>query len=227
MIKLENVTKKYVSGKAEFYALNGVSVKIQTGEFVAVTGKSGSGKSTLLNIMGTLDTATQGSVFIDGVNTCAMDAGKLAAFRRDKMGFVFQSYYLENEYSVKENVEIPLILCGRYSDKKRVLSVLEKVGMDHKYKEKVKNLSGGEKQRAAIARAIVNNPDYIFADEPCGNLDSANSLNIMQLLKDLHSGGKTVIMVTHDNKDALFAQRIITIGDGKIINDESVAPCKA
>ncbi|MCD8309131.1 MAG: ATP-binding cassette domain-containing protein, partial [Clostridia bacterium] len=139
----------------------------------------------------------------------------------------FQSYYLENEYSVKENVEIPLILCGRYPDKKQVLSVLEKVGIEHKYKEKVKNLSGGEKQRAAIARAIVNNPDYIFADEPCGNLDSANSLNIMQLLKDLHSGGKTVIMVTHDNKDALFAQRIITIGDGKIINDESVAPCKA
>ncbi|MCD8308728.1 MAG: ABC transporter ATP-binding protein, partial [Clostridia bacterium] len=114
MIKLENITKKYVSGKTEFYALNGVSVKIQTGEFVAVTGKSGSGKSTLLNIMGTLDTATQGSVFIDGVNTCAMDAGKLAAFRRDKLGVVFQSYSLENEYSVKENVEIPLILSGRY-----------------------------------------------------------------------------------------------------------------
>ncbi|MCD7728814.1 MAG: ABC transporter ATP-binding protein [Clostridia bacterium] len=225
MIRLENVTKKYTNGETELYALNNISLEIKTGEFVAITGKSGSGKSTLLNIIGTLDTASEGKIYIDDVNIADMNDKQLAAFRRENLGFIFQSFHLEEEYTVSENVEIPLILSGKFHNKDLIESALKEVDIAHKSRVKVKNLSGGEKQRVAIARAIINNPSYILADEPCGNLDSANSENIISLLTKLHKSGKTIIMVTHDKTDALKAQRLIAIGDGKIINDESITPC--
>lgn len=222
MISIEKVSKKYKTGDGEFYALNDVTLKIDDGEFVAIVGKSGSGKSTLLNLVGTLDSVTDGAIMVDGQNVTKLDNKSLAQFRNRKLGFIFQSFYLEPEYTVYENVELPLVLAGRFgkSNAERVNEVLQLVQLTSKAKNKAKNLSGGESQRVAIARAIVNNPDVILADEPCGNLDTANSMNIMEIFKTLHAQGKTVIMVTHDSEEAQAASRIVTISDGKIVSDE-------
>lgn len=222
MISIEQVSKKYKTGNGEFYALKDVSLHINDGEFVAVVGKSGSGKSTLLNLVGTLDSVTDGIITVDGQDITKLDNKSLARFRNSKLGFVFQSFYLEPEYTVYENVELPLILAGHFgkSNAERIDNVLKLVNLTDKAKNKAKNLSGGESQRVAIARAIVNNPDIILADEPCGNLDTANSENIMNIFKALHSEGKTVIMVTHDSEEAQVASRIITLSDGQIVSDE-------
>ena len=222
MITIDNVSKKYKTGDGEFYALKGVSMTVDDGEFVAIVGKSGSGKSTLLNLVGTLDSVSDGAITVDGQDVTKLDSKALASFRNQKLGFVFQSFYLEPEYTVYENVELPLILAGRFgkSNAKRINEVLQLVELSDKAKNKAKNLSGGESQRVAIARAIVNNPDVILADEPCGNLDTANSENIMAIFKTLHKQGKTVIMVTHDAEEAQVASRIVTISDGKIVSDE-------
>ncbi|MDE7453704.1 MAG: ABC transporter ATP-binding protein [Clostridia bacterium] len=222
MIEIKNVTKKFKTGEGEFYALNGVSAEIAEGEFVAVVGKSGSGKSTLLNLLGTLDSVSDGQILFDGKDISSLTKKELAGFRNKKLGFVFQSFYLEPEYTVYENVELPLILANSFgkANTERVENVLKLVGLADKAKSKAKNLSGGECQRTAIARAIVNDPSYILADEPCGNLDTANSENIMEIFKTLHSAGKTVIMVTHDEEEANVAQRIITLSDGRIVSDE-------
>ena len=223
MISIEKISKKYKTGNGEFYALNDVSLTINDGEFVAIVGKSGSGKSTLLNLIGTLDSATDGTITVDGQDITNLDNKSLAFFRNSKLGFVFQSFYLEPEYTVYENVELPLILAGRLGKNNAELinEVLKLVDLTDKAKNKAKNLSGGESQRVAIARAIVNNPDIILADEPCGNLDTSNSENIMNIFKTLHSEGKTVIMVTHDSEEAQVASRIVTISDGQIVADES------
>ncbi len=221
MISVKGLTKKYVTGKVEFCALDGVDLEIADGEFVAITGKSGSGKSTLLNILGTLDVPTSGTVTVDGVDLSELSSKAVANYRNKKVGFVFQSFYLEPSYTVYDNVELPLILAGKVGDNGNVVnSALELVGLKRKAQEKARNLSGGEQQRVAIARAIVNDPSYILADEPCGNLDSANSNNIMQILADLHGRGKTVILITHDSEDAQKAERIVTMSDGKIVSDE-------
>ena len=222
MISIDKISKKYKTGDGEFYALKDVSLTISDGEFVAIVGKSGSGKSTLLNLVGTLDTVTDGAITVDGQDITKLDNKSLALFRNKKLGFVFQSFYLEPEYTVCENVELPLILAGSFgkSNTDRVNEVLQLVELTDKAKNKAKNLSGGESQRVAIARAIVNNPDIILADEPCGNLDSANSENIMNIFKALHSAGKTVMMVTHDSEEAQVASRIVTISDGKIVADK-------
>ena len=222
MITIDNVSKKYKTGDGEFYALSDVSLTIDDGEFVAIVGKSGSGKSTLLNLIGTLDTVTDGSITVDGQDVTKLDNKSVALFRNQKLGFIFQSFYLEPEYTVYENVELPLIIAGRLgkANAERVNEVLNLVNLADKCKNKAKNLSGGESQRVAIARAIVNNPDVILADEPCGNLDTANSQNIMEIFKTLHAQGKTVIMVTHDSEEAQVASRIVTISDGKIVSDE-------
>lgn len=222
MITIDNVSKKYKTGDGEFYALSDVSLSIDDGEFVAIVGKSGSGKSTLLNLIGTLDTVTDGSITVDGQDVTKLDNKSVALFRNQKLGFIFQSFYLESEYTVYENVELPLIIAGRLgkANTERVNEVLNLVNLADKCKNKAKNLSGGESQRVAIARAIVNNPDVILADEPCGNLDTANSQNIMEIFKTLHAQGKTVIMVTHDSEEAQVASRIVTISDGKIVSDE-------
>ncbi len=221
MIKIQDVRKKYSTGGKSFFALDGVSLEIEEGEFVAITGKSGSGKSTLLNMIGTLDRVTSGSIFVEGKNIAKLSGKKVAEYRNKTVGFVFQSFYLEPSYSVYENVELPLVLAGRTGkqNRKRVEDALAEVGLTKKIKEKARNLSGGEQQRVAIARAIVNDPSYILADEPCGNLDTANSENIMRILAALHESGKTIIMVTHDPEDAQKADRIVTMSDGKIISD--------
>lgn len=228
MISIEKISKKYKTGNGEFYALKDVSLTINDGEFVAIVGKSGSGKSTLLNLIGTLDSVTDGTITVDGQDITNLDNKSLAFFRNGKLGFVFQSFYLEPEYTVYENVELPLILAGRFgkNNAERIDEVLKLVDLTDKAKNKAKNLSGGESQRVAIARAIVNNPDIILADEPCGNLDTSNSENIMNIFKTLHSEGKTVIMVTHDSEEAQVASRIVTISDGQIVADESNASTK-
>lgn len=222
MIELKNVTKIYGAGETAFKAVDGVSLKIPDNEFVAVVGKSGSGKSTLLNLLGTLDSVTEGSIEIDGVSVGKLKGKALAGFRNKKIGFVFQNFYLEPEYTVYENIEIPLILAGSFgkSNTQIIENALKSVDLLDKKSKKAKTLSGGEQQRAAIARAIINNPEIILADEPCGNLDAANSKNIMDIFKRLNEEGKTVIMVTHDEQDAKLAQRVITLSDGKVLNDE-------
>ena len=218
MITINDVKKRYAGGRKDFWALDGVSLEIGENEFVAITGKSGSGKSTLLNM---IDSITSGSIIVDGKNISKFSGRKIAEYRNKTVGFVFQSFYLEPSYSVYDNVELPLVLSGKTGKKNRahVVAALEAVGLGDRLKEKARNLSGGEQQRVAIARAIVNDPRYILADEPCGNLDSANSENIMHILKNLHAGGKTVIMVTHDPEDARKAERIVTMSDGKVIGD--------
>lgn len=224
MISIKGLTKKYQTGKTEFCALDGVDLEIEDGEFVAITGKSGSGKSTLLNIIGTLDVPTSGSITVDGTELSALTPKAVAAYRNKTVGFVFQAFYLEPSYTVYDNVELPLILAGKIGDNTdSVNAALDSMGLLEKSAEKARTLSGGEQQRVAIARAIVNDPRYILADEPCGNLDTANSENIMKILSEQHSMGKTVIMVTHDAEDAAKASRIVTVSDGKIISDEKTA----
>ncbi len=221
MICCTNVCKEYNNG-GSFFAVDNVTINIKNGEFVALCGKSGSGKSTLLNMIGLIDIPTSGEIKIDGINTKEMSSVQRARLRNNLIGYVFQSFYLEPTYSVFMNVEIPLLIANIPSAqrKKRVELCLEKVGMLHKRNDSVVNLSGGEKQRVCIARALANNPKLIIADEPCGNLDSENTANIMSLLKELNKSGTTILMVTHSSEDAKEAQRIITLKDGKIVTDE-------
>ncbi len=221
MITIQGVKKLYKTGKKEFYALAGVDLTIEDGEFVAITGKSGSGKSTLLNMIGTLDRVTEGTVLVDGRDLSTLSGKEVANYRNKTVGFVFQSFYLEPSYTVYDNVELPLVLAGSVGkrNRARVEEALTAVGLLSKIKEKARDLSGGEQQRVAIARAIAGDPSYILADEPCGNLDTANSENIMNILAALHASGKTIIMVTHDPEDAQKADRIVTMSDGKIVAD--------
>lgn len=215
MIELKNVSKNY----GEFYALSDVNLQIENGEFVAIVGESGSGKSTLLNMIGQIDTPSAGEVLIDGKSVTALHEKEVAALRGKNFGFVFQSFFLEPTYTVARNVEIPLLLAGVKKAERSALveSALQKVGMQEKADKKAANLSGGEQQRVAIARAIVNDPPVIIADEPCGNLDSKNGDNVMQLLKELNEEGKTVLMVTHSEDHAKWAKRIIRLCDGKVV----------
>lgn len=223
MISVKDVKKRYKVGEKDFWALNGVSLDIADGEFVAITGKSGSGKSTLLNIIGTLDNVTSGVVSVEGKDVSQFDRKQIATFRNKTVGFVFQSFYLEPNFTVYANVELPLILAGKVgNNRKTVEHVLSLVGLSDKIDEKARGLSGGEQQRVAIARAIVNNPTYLLADEPCGNLDTANGNKIMEIFTALNKQGKTIIMVTHDADDAAKAKRIVTMSDGQILNDENV-----
>ncbi len=229
MISVRGLKKEYKTGEASLFALGGVSLDIKEGEFVAITGKSGSGKSTLLNMIGTLDRPTEGTVLVDGKDLSAFSGKQVAEYRNKTVGFVFQSFYLEPSYTVYDNVELPLILSGSPSknNRERVEAALEAVGLISKIKEKARNLSGGEQQRVAIARAIVNDPSYLLADEPCGNLDTANSENIMHILSTLHAAGKTVIIVTHDPEDARKAERIVTMSDGLVVSDVENTPIPA
>jgi len=224
MIEFSDVRKTYSSGTEECEALKGVSIHIAKGEFVSIVGRSGSGKSTLLHIAAGLDSATQGVVRIDGADLSGLSADQLSEHRNKKNGFVFQSYYLEPAYTVFDNIAMPLLIAGvpkRYR-KQIVESVAEKAGISHKLMSLSSKLSGGEKQRVAIARALVNDPPILFADEPCGNLDTANSEVIMNLLKFLAKEGKTVVLVTHNLEDAKTADRIITLRDGLVVSDEAV-----
>ena len=223
MLKLLDVKKEYQTPGGCFFALDGVSLCVEEGEFVAIVGKSGSGKSTLLNMIGTLDSVTSGSILLDGQDIATMKGKQLAEVRNQSIGFVFQRFNLEPEYTVYQNVELPLVISGSTKNEQKVQAVLEQLDLTSKAKMKTKLLSGGEQQRVAIARAIINDPKLILADEPCGNLDTANSNIVMSILQALNQQGKTIILVTHDQEDARKAQRIVTLSNGRIISDEKIS----
>lgn len=220
MIKLRDVGKIYKTSSGEVCALKHISLDIYEGEYVAIVGKSGSGKSTLLNLLGTLDIPTSGDLFIDDYNLSQINAKDKSHLRNKSIGFIFQKFNLEAEYTVLQNVELPLLVSNKFSNKEKISNLLETFDLKDKINTKAKFLSGGEQQRVAIARAIVNNPAIILADEPCGNLDTENGQIVMSILKKLNEDGKTVILVTHDDVDAHQAKRIVTLSNGELIKDE-------
>ena len=221
MIKVENLSKIFRTEEIETMALNGVSFEIKDGEFVAVMGPSGCGKSTLLNILGLLDNPSGGSYELLGQEVGKLKEKDRTKFRKGNIGFVFQSFNLIDELNVYENVELPLryMNIGASERRERVTAILKRMSISHRAKHFPQQLSGGQQQRVAIARAVVANPKLILADEPTGNLDSKNGREVMDLLTELHREGATIVMVTHSQKDAGFAQRIINLFDGKIVND--------
>lgn len=217
MIKITNLTKTYKTGDLQFLALNDISEEIQTSEFVAILGPSGSGKSTLMHLIGGLDRPTVGTIEVDGQNIGKLSDGKLARYRNEKVGFVFQSFNLLQGTSTLNNVILPMIYSRKkFNRKARAKELLEEVGLGSKLKNRPNQLSGGEQQRVSIARSLVNDPEIILADEPTGNLDSKTGQTIFQLLRDLNQKGKTVVIVTHDTSLAEKADRIIRIRDGEI-----------
>ena len=217
MIKLENVSKVYrISNNDYFYALKNINLNIRQGEFVVILGRSGSGKTTLLNILSKLDEPTEGIVLYHGESIDKLTTNTLLNIRNQQFGYIFQSFYLEPEYTAFDNVSIPALIARNKTYKHKVIESLDLVGLLSKQKIKAKNLSGGEQQRVAIARALVNDPQVIFADEPTGNLDSYNHNIIMSLLKKLHENGKTIILVTHDESNIKYATKVIRIKDGVI-----------
>ena len=216
----EHLVRKFPEA-ADFTAVNDVSLNVYKGEFVALTGRSGSGKSTLMNMIGLIDTPTSGRIVISGCDTQSMTPNQRAELRSRYIGYIFQSFYLEGRYTVAQNVEMALLIADKPKKerKRRVEECLAYVGMAQQADQLTETLSGGEKQRVCIARALANEPELILADEPCGNLDSGNTEKVMQLLTDLKRAGKTVLMVTHSAEDAALADRIITLKDGVIIHE--------
>jgi len=221
MIEVKGISKVYRMGKEQVVALKDVSLKVDKGEFVAIIGPSGSGKSTLMHIVGGLDSPTVGNVFIEGNDISRLKDKDLSKYRNEKIGFVFQAFNLENTQTALENVMMPLIFAGisKKERKERALKALEQVGLSDFVKHKPNEMSGGQRQRVSVARALVNNPEIIFADEPTGNLDSKSGENIMQLFRDINAKGYTVIMVTHNPVEANKARRVIKIMDGEITSD--------
>jgi putative ABC transport system ATP-binding protein len=222
MIKTDNLWKTYVMGDEEIHALRGISFEIQRNEYVAIIGPSGSGKSTLMNLIGCLDTPSQGEYWLNSKMVSKMDDDELAHIRNKEIGFVFQTFNLLPRATALHNVELPLIYNGTPSSKRIEMAkkALESVDLGHRMTHKPNELSGGQRQRVAIARALVNNPSIILADEPTGNLDSKTSEEIMQLLNVLHERGNTIILVTHEPDIAAHAHRVISILDGEISKDE-------
>ncbi|WP_288856262.1 ABC transporter ATP-binding protein [uncultured Bacteroides sp.] len=219
MIKTENLSMVFTTEDVQTRALSGVNLAIKPGEFVAIMGPSGCGKSTLLNILGTLELPTSGRYLFDGKEMTGMSEGRLTDFRKKHIGFVFQSFNLIDELTVFENVELPLIYLGmRKADRRRkVTDVLQQMNIAHRAGHFPQQLSGGQQQRVAIARAVVTGCPLILADEPTGNLDSANGLEVMSLLQKLNEEGTTIVMVTHSERDAGYAHRIIYLLDGRIV----------
>ena len=221
VIRITSLTRTYKVGSESVYALREVDLDVHRNEFVAVMGHSGSGKSTLMNLLGCLDKADAGEYELNGINTTKMNAARLAHVRNQQIGFVFQSFELLPRVSALKNVELPLI----YSDipfwqrRKRAKQALERVGLGDRITHKPNQLSGGEKQRVAVARALVSEPSILLADEPTGNLDSATSAGIMDLFEKLHQEGQTIIMVTHETDIAAHARRIVRMRDGQIYSD--------
>jgi putative ABC transport system ATP-binding protein len=219
MIKTNDLTKVFRTEEVETTALNKVTLTVNEGEYVAVMGPSGCGKSTLLNILGLLDNPTSGSYIFNGTEVANLKERDRTIFRKGNIGFVFQSFNLIDELNVYENVELPLIYLKMKSGerKKSVEDVLERMKIGHRAKHFPQQLSGGQQQRVAIARAVVANPKLILADEPTGNLDSKNGIEVINLLTELNKEGTTIIMVTHSDRDAGYAQRIVNLFDGKIV----------
>jgi putative ABC transport system ATP-binding protein len=224
VITLEGITKVYRTGEVEVAALKGISLHIPEGEFVAIMGPSGSGKSTLMNLIGCLDQPTSGRYILDGYDVSALTDDQLAWIRNRKIGFVFQSYNLIPRASAVHNVEMPLIYAGdNVQRRERALAALESVGLLPRAGHLPSELSGGQQQRVAVARALVTDPAILLADEPTGNLDSESSIEIMKLLRDLNLQGRTIVLITHEPDIAAFAQRVVRVRDGVIVNDERPA----
>lgn len=219
-LKIENLRKVFRTDLMETIALDGVSIDVKEGEFVAVMGPSGCGKSTLLNILGLLDTPTEGTYYLGDKEVAALREKERSAYRRGKIGFIFQSFNLIEELTVEENVALPLTYLGVKGKerRKRVSEVVERMGISHRLHHYPAQLSGGQQQRAAIARALVYRPGLILADEPTGNLDSKNGIEVMELLRELNKAGTTIVMVTHSLRDASYAGRIINLFDGKVVD---------
>lgn len=224
MIKIDNVTKSFRTEEVETFALRGVSLEVNKGEFVAVMGPSGCGKSTLLNILGLLDNPSEGSYFLDGSDVGKLKEKNRTGLRKGKIGFVFQNFNLIDELTIEENVELPLryLNVGSKERKERVKEVLERMGISHRAKHYPQQLSGGQQQRAAIARAVVARPQLILADEPTGNLDSKNGEEVMDLLTELNREGTTIVMVTHSRHDAAYTNRVINLFDGKVVEKSAI-----
>lgn len=218
LINAADISRHYTMADGTVQALSNVSLKVNVGEFVAITGPSGSGKSTLMNILGLLDTCDSGTYMFSGADTGMLSDVELSRIRNEKIGFVFQAFNLIPTLSVLENVALPLNYRGMPSAKRiaRSKAALEAVGLSARLSHKPYELSGGQQQRAAIARAIAADPELILADEPCGSLDSRSSKEVMELLRSRHECGKTVILITHDLEDAAYADRILTVCDGKL-----------
>lgn len=221
VIKVEDLCKVYNPGENEVRALDHVNLSIGRGEFVAIIGQSGSGKSTLMNMLGCLDIPTSGTYYLNGTDVSTMKDNDLSAIRNREIGFIFQGFNLISNLTALENVELPLIYRGvdRRHRKKMAEESLKMVGLEKRMSHKPAEMSGGQQQRVAIARAIAAKPPVILADEPTGNLDSASSKEIMEILKELHKGGRTVVLITHDNGIAKQAKRVVRILDGKIESD--------
>lgn len=220
ILKVENLTKTYGSGENLVHAVNDVSFSVEKGEFVAIVGASGSGKSTLLHLIGGVDRPTSGKIFVDGNDISKMNDDKLAVFRRRQVGIVYQFYNLIPILTVEENITLPCDLDGRGVDRERLEMILDSFGLRARRKHLPNQLSGGQQQRTSIARALINNPSLVLADEPTGNLDSKSSEEVMSMLKMCNqSYGQTVIMITHNLDIAKQADRIITISDGKIVEE--------
>lgn len=221
LIDVRNVYKIYNPGENEVRALDGISLTIEKGEFVAIIGQSGSGKSTLMNMLGLLDTCTSGEYYMDGIDVSNMTDDELSEIRNKKIGFIFQGFNLISSLTAKGNVELPLVYRGmkRADREKLSTQALEMVGLEKRMNHRPSQMSGGQQQRVAIARAIAARPPIILADEPTGNLDSHSGRDVMKIIHKLHEEGRTIILITHDNGIAEEAQRVVRIQDGKIIED--------
>ncbi len=221
LIEIKDVYKIYNPGENEVRALDGVSLTIDRGEFIAIVGQSGSGKSTLMNMLGLLDVCTSGSYMLDGVDVSTMKDDELSSIRNEEIGFIFQGFNLIPSLTAQANVELPLVYRGVKAAQRKELSTsaLKRVGLEKRMNHLPNQMSGGQQQRVAIARAVAAKPPVILADEPTGNLDTSSGKEVMRILHELHEEGRTVILITHDNGIADEAERVIRIQDGKIIED--------
>ncbi len=219
MITVNNITKTFKNGDVETHVLKGIDVQIKSGEFVAIMGKSGAGKSTLMYQMSLLDHPTTGEIIVDGKNVTNLSHDERTQFRLDNLGYIFQDYALVPELTAIENIMVPLLMQGKSDDEAMSIAKnsLEKIGLGHRENNLPSQMSGGEQQRVSIARAVAHNPKILFADEPTANLDNVSSQVVMDIFKNLHNQGQTIVMVTHEKEYTAFCDRVITISDGQVL----------